>query len=259
MLKILRDIRAVAGVTGVAVLVKRDGRAEHLFPAAFTERHTAELLKLVTAAYQRLRGFSRLYLRFDRVTVHLLNQPEYLLLITVLPDIDQEIFETVVNSKISAIARSVAGSEGARAGGPAERGADHAVIDILLAACNGTTRRTSSSLGLSRMASAWRGARDAAAAGQSALSAVDVDPAGQLSLRKGRLLTPSPATIEGLASMIEQFLDNLGTRRTDAEATFYGLLEPHRDLLERHGFFQFLCPAAGHGGRGTRAPQSAPR
>jgi hypothetical protein len=38
MRAILSDIRALPGVTGIAVLSKRDGRIDHLFPAAVAAR-----------------------------------------------------------------------------------------------------------------------------------------------------------------------------------------------------------------------------
>ena len=100
MLQILRDIRAVSGVTGVAILVKHDGRMERLFPAAFTERHSEELQALVTNAYQRLRGFTRLSLRFERVVVHLFNQPEFLLLATVLPDVEEMLYAALEDFRV---------------------------------------------------------------------------------------------------------------------------------------------------------------
>ena len=251
MRTILRDIRAVAGVTGIAVLVKRDGRTEHLFPAAFTERHTGELLKMVTTAYQRLRGFSRLHLRFDRVTVHLLNQPEFLLFVTALPDIDESLFETIVGSKLPAIARIISASDsvspGADPARPSSAGADFnpAVIDVLLDGCNRVTRRLAGTTGLSRLAADWRSARDAAQTKTPAMVAVEVDAAGHLSLRKGRTLPSTAATVEGFALMLEHFMDGMGTLRPDAEDAFYAVVERHHDLLESHGFFHYAKTASG--------------
>ena len=107
MRQILSDIRAQSGVTGVAVIAKRTGKIDHLFPAAFTERHTQFLRELITSTYQRLRGFTRLALRFERVVVHLYNQPEFLLFVTTLPDTDTRQFEMVVNSKFGSISREL--------------------------------------------------------------------------------------------------------------------------------------------------------
>lgn len=251
MRTILRDIRAVAGVTGVAVLVKRDGRTEHLFPAAFTERHTGELLKMVTTAYQRLRGFSRLHLRFDRVTVHLLNQPEFLLFVTVLPDVDESLFETIVSSKLPTIARMVSAADSAEktAGSihPSSVGGrfNPAVVDVLLDGCNSITRRLAGTTGLNRLATGWRSAREAAQTKTPAMVAVEVDAAGHLSLRKGRTMPPMVATVEGFAFMIEHFMDGIGTLRPEAEDAFYATLERHHELLESHGFFHYAKTASG--------------
>ena len=119
MRQILSDIRALSGVTGVAVIAKRTGKIEHFFPAAFTERHTQFLRELITSTYQRLRGFTRLALRFERVVVHLYNQPEYLLFVTTLPDTDTRQFEMVVNSKLGSISRELVQSGNAMVPGTA--------------------------------------------------------------------------------------------------------------------------------------------
>jgi len=262
---ILRDIRAVAGVTGIAVLVKRDGRTEHLFPAAFTERHTGELLKMVTSAYQRLRGFSRLHLRFDRVTVHLINQPEYLLFVTVLPDADETLFETIVSSKLPTIARMIAALDSSGNGAGSTRqsavgaGFNMAVIDVLLDCCNSVTRRLAGTTGLSRLATGWRSARDSAFTKTPALAAVEVDAAGHLSLRKGRTMPPAASTIEGFALMIEHFMDGIGTLRPNAEDALYAVVERHHALLESHGFFHYAKTAAGFAWNKTGRTTPAPR
>lgn len=245
MRMILRDIRAVSGVTGVAVMVKLDGRAEHMFPAAFTERHTSELLKMVTAAYQRLRGFSRLQLRFDRVTVHLINQPEFLLFVTTLPDLDDTLFQSVVSSKLPTIARKIATQDNADKGtgavrnSGAARGFNPVVIDVLLDGCNSVTRRLASKTGLSRLAAGWRSARDEVQSRNPAIAAVEVDAAGHLTLRKGRSLPPASASVEAMALMIERFLDGVGTLRPDGEDALYTVFQRHHDLLESHGYFHY--------------------
>ena len=262
MRTILREIRAVAGVTGVAVLVKRDGRTEHLFPAAFTERHTGELLKMVTAAYQRLRGFSKLNLRFDRVTVHLLNQPEFLLFATALPDVDESLFETVVSSKLPAIARVVSALDpakhpgGVAPGKSASSGASLMVIDVLIDGCNSITRRLAGTTGLNRLATGWRAARDGIQARNPDLASVEVDAAGHLSLRKGRTLPPTAATVESFAFMIERFMDGIGTLRPEAEDAFYSVAERHHDLLEKQGVFHYAKTASGYAQ--NRVPQTGP-
>ena len=249
MRTVLRDIRAVSGVTGVAVMVKRDGRAEHFFPAAFTERHTSELLKMVTAAYQRLRGFSRLQLRFDRVTVHLINQPEFLLFVTTLPDIDETLFQTVVSSKLPTVARMIATQDtaerGSGRGAAGAHGFNPAVFDVLLDGCNSVTRRLASKTGLSRLSTGWRAARDAAITRNPALASIEVDAAGHLSVRKGRSLPPTAATIQAIAHMIESFMDGVATLRPDGEDAMYNVFERHHDLLESHGYFHYAKTLTG--------------
>lgn len=252
MLPILRDIRAVSGVTGVAILVKHDGHMERLFPAAFTERHSEELQKLVTNAYQRLRGFTRLSLRYERVVVHLFNQPEFLLFATVLPDVEEAVFEAVVRSKLPAITRSItrptAGSPkrtkdaqhtSLSPSGPSKTPTGDAVR-VLLDAFSRVTQEFGGRLGWARVAGLWRDARDRAAMDNVGIAAIEVDPGGQFSIRKRRYVQPTAANVESLARVWLGFVNAVGTHAPDAETIFFRCIEPYHDLLEYHGFFHFL-------------------
>ena len=249
---ILRDIRAVSGVTGVAVIIKQDGRVESLFPAAFTERHTEELMKLITTGYQRLRGFTRLSLRFERVVVHLINQPEFLLFATVRPDSDEHLFEMIVKSKLPAIGRTLLREKKSGTGdnpgsnrGPAQ---SERAITVLIQACNALAHIISERVSLTGVASAWRQARGASINNEpltEALTALEVDAGGRLNIRKGCVIPPTADNMKVLAEMVQRFFDSLGTAGTTAEEAFYSLLEPHRELLEQYGFFHFMRDAAG--------------
>lgn len=247
MRPILRDIRAVAGVTGVAVITKRNGQVESVFPAAFTERHTEELLKLITAGYQQLRGFNRLSLRFQRMVVHLINQPEFLLFATVLPDVDEHLFETILKSKLPSIGRALVRqndrAQGERRGVRSQAQPEH-VVSLLLQACNALAHIISEKVSLTGVASAWRQSRETAVMLNDALAALEVDAGGKLNVRKGRVLTPSADNMKSFAGMVLQFFSLLGTAGTAAEGAFYALLEPHREVLQEYGFFHFMRESA---------------
>ena len=246
MRPILSDIRALPGVTGVAVVAKRDGRIEQVFPAAFTERHTQCLLDLVTSTYQRLHGFNRLALRFERVVVHLYNQADYLLFITVLPDVDLQHFEMVVNSKFSAIARVLAKPATEPWRNPAgavprsNRDAANDPVMVLIGVCNVLTDSLVNSRGRLRLAADWRRARDQVNAEGELLSPLVVDSGGRFDLRKGQAMPSSAAVIAALAQMIESFLDSLDIGRTVAEEELYSLLESQRAVLEPAGVYLYL-------------------
>jgi hypothetical protein len=245
--QILRDIRGVAGVTGVAIIVKSDGRVERLFPAAFTERHTEELTRLITAAYQRLRGFRRLSLRFERVVIYVFNQPDYLLFASVLPDCEEQMFETIVKSKLPVIGRRLAreasaarDKEGTLTAVPsADQPADQ-VIEVLISIYNALTHVVGARLGRAKVAAAWRQARDLAATANDALTALEVDAGGKLNVRKGRVLASSVENMRSLAGLVQHFFNALETAGAEAEEAFYSLIEPQRELLEEHGFYLFL-------------------
>jgi len=257
MRTILSDIRALAGVTGVAVVAKRDGRIERLFPAAFTEQHTQRLLDLVTSTYQRLHGFTRLALRFERVVVHLFNQPEYLLFVTVLPDIDSRQLETLAYSKFNAIARALARPEAspprnAPSRKPATRGTGSQFtgdpagdpVAILIKACNTLSDMMADSRGRIRLAADWRKAREYANQDDGALAPLFIDAAGRMEIRKGQAILAQAAVIDAFARMIDCFLEGLGTARTIAEEEFYALLEPRRPVLEPAGLYLYLGSTA---------------
>lgn len=256
MRQILSDIRALSGVTGVAVIAKRTGKIDHFFPAAFTERHTQFLRELITSTYQRLRGFTRLALRFERVVVHLYNQPEYLLFITTLPDTDTRHFEMVVNSKFGSISRELVQSGNAMVPGtttvtpsrptthapspsPARASSDDAILRLIIA-CNSLTDQLADSRGRLRLSNDWRKARDLANGTSGVLDPIMVDAAGRLQMRKSQSLPTTAIVMSAFAIMIDSFFETLDTQRTMAEEEFYMLLRPHRAMLEPAGFFMYL-------------------
>ncbi|HUU44321.1 MAG TPA: hypothetical protein VM118_01200 [Acidobacteriota bacterium] len=239
----LSDIRALPGVTGIAVLSKRDGRIEHLFPAAFTDRHTERLLQLVTETYKRLRGFSRLILRFERVIVHLFNQPDYLMFVTVLPETDMRQFETVIRSKFAKIAHTLAQTQAAPEGRrlPTKTTVPPGdPVVVLIDILNTVSARLGTTRGMARVAVDWRRARDTVAEQYQVLTALAVDPSGSLSIRKGRSLEPNAETIEAFVRLAEEFFVLIETARPDAEENFHSLIERSRALLEPYGVLLFL-------------------
>lgn len=256
MRQILSDIRALSGVTGVAVIAKRTGKIEHFFPAAFTERHTQFLRELITSTYQRLRGFTRLALRFERVVVHLYNQPEYLLFVTTLPDTDSRQFEMVVNSKFGSISRVLVQNGNALVPGtaavapqrhtrsaPSVTSCDPSTDETILRlmnACNSLTDQMADSRGRLRLSNDWRKARDLANGTSGVLDPIMVDAAGRLQMRKGHELPSTAVVISAFAVMVDAFFDSLDAQRTMAEEEFYMLLRPYRAVLEPAGFFMYL-------------------
>jgi hypothetical protein len=258
MRQILSDIRALPGVTGVAVIAKRTGQVEHVFPAAFTDNHTQFLRDLITTTHQKLRGFTRLFLRFERVIVHLYNQPEFLLFVTVLPDTETRQFETVVNSKINAIARqlghpaatamsqpTIANPTQSAASGRTTHQASTTnpsteTIPRLLVACNKLSDEMAEAVGRMTLANNWRRARTAAIQDDMALEGILIDAASHLHLRKGATITVNAVTIAALAKMIDAFFESLGGHRVAAEEHLYVFLEPHRSLFESAGFYAYL-------------------
>lgn len=248
MRQILSDIRALSGVTGVAVIGKRSGSVDHLFPATFTERHTQYLRDLITSTYQRLRGFARLSLRFERVVVHLYNQPEFLMFVTTLPDTDARQFEMVVNSKLPAIARSMdaagsipASGSGALASRPSvPRASGDDITARLIAICNSLSDQMAESRGRLRIANDWRRARDLANGRDGTLGGLVVDAAGRLQLRKDQTLPANAATMASLAFMLDTFFAGLGAERVIVEEEFHLLMKPYHSLFEPTGLFLYL-------------------
>jgi hypothetical protein len=200
-------------------------------------------LQLVTETYRRLRGFSRLSLRFERVIVHLFNQPDYLMFVTVLPDTDMRHLETVIRSKFAKISLTLTQGQLSRDNGRVSRTLSAippgdpitTLVDIL----NNVSARLGTTRGMARVAADWRRARDTAAEEFEALTALAVDPGGRLSVRKGRRLEPNAETIEAFMCLAEEFFVAIETARPEAEERFYSLLERHRQTLEPCGVFLF--------------------
>ncbi len=239
----LRDIRAVGGVTGVAILRKRDGFTEHIFPAAFSEEHFHRLYEMLVEAYRQLRGFSCLIMSFERVTVHLFNQNEFLLLATTLPDLDQRVFEMVVKSKLLVLDRvldkiPIVGKPAA--GRAPERPDSSTPLRAVLWTMNQLSDKLIADAGRTRVVRYWWEARKAVTDPQAVLSLFTVDPNGHWTVRKGKSLLESPQTSRALAETTELFLEKLGNLQPLGQEIFNSLITSNRINLEVSGFLHYL-------------------
>ena len=240
---ILRDVRAVRGVTGVALLRKRDGYTENIFPAAFTEEHAAALYKILVSVYRQLRGFSRLMLSFERVTLFLYNRPEFLLLVTTQIDLDQQMFELVVNSKFTALHRALDSIP--VTGKPLAHTATRAAsslssTELILDAMNRLSDKLIAECGRAQVTRDWREARKTVGITHPLLSLFSVDGNGHWAIRRGQQPEAGIRTTEALAGLILVFIDKLGPLQRQAKEIFATVIERDRELLEKFGFFNFL-------------------
>lgn len=240
---ILRDIRAIGGVTGVAVLRKRDGFTEHIFPAAFSEDHFKQLYGMLVEAYRGLRGFSRLNLTFERVTIHLFSQSEFLLLVTTQPEVDQRVFEMVVKSKLSALERMldmtpIVGENADDADDqPATSGAPlHAVLGTINELSDGLIAE----IGRARVTHCWWEARKTASQAADILTQFSVDPNGHWAVRKGHSHLPEADAGRALAEVTELLLEKLGNLQPVGREALYAIVFRNRDYLEGSSFLHHL-------------------
>jgi len=243
---ILRDIRAVGGVTGIALLRKRDGYSEKIFPAAFSEEHSVRLYETLAEVYRHLRGFSHLTLSFERVTVYLFNRPEFLLLVTTLPDLDFRVFDLVVKSKFAALDRAL---DNIPAAGKPDKGksrqaaASESPIGAILHALNRLSDKLIEECGRARVSRCWRDARKSIGDTDPLLSALAVDGNGHWAVRKGQ---PDPSGVQAVRALSELtilFLEQLGPLQPLGKEIFASIATKNRSLLESSGFLHFLKAA----------------
>lgn len=240
---ILRDIRAVGGVTGVVVLRKRDGFTEHIFPAAFSEDHFKQLYEMLVGAYRGLRGFSRLNLTFERVTIHVFSQNEFLLLVTTQPEVDQRVFEMVVKSKLSALERMLDMTpiigENMPETSP-QPAADGMPLRAVLAALNELSDGLIAEIGRTRVTHCWWEARKTASHAADILTQFSVDPNGHWAVRKGNSQPRESEAGRALAEVTELLLEKLGNLQPVGREALYAIIFRHRDNLEGSSFLHHL-------------------
>jgi hypothetical protein len=240
---ILRDIRAVGGVTGVALLRKRDGYTERIFPAAFTKEHSAALYDVLAGVYRQLRGFSRLMLSFERVTVHLYNRPELLLLVTTLPDHDQRVFELVVNSKFAALERAldnipITNHVATQETHSSSESSDS--VGLILDVVNRFSDKLIAECGRARVSQHWRDARKTVGANFPVLSLFTVDGNGHWAIRKGQQPGQEIRIGQSWAELLLAFLDKLGPLQPLGREFFASIADRYRQKLDQTGFLHFL-------------------
>ncbi len=241
--KILRDIRAVGGVTGVTLLRKRDSYTESIFPAAFTEEHAELLHGVLIGVYRHLRGFSRIQLTFERTTVFLFARPEFLLLVTTLPGLDKHMFEMVVNSKFATLERAldtipVSDKDGQSRKPVADVGEPS--LQAILGAMNRFSADLLTECGRAKVSQYWREARSKTAQQYAFLSSLAIDPNCRWSVRKGQKLTASATTSRGLAEMTDHFVNRFGSFKPVAREMLFSVVQRDEKRLEESGYLHFL-------------------
>ncbi len=240
---VLRDIRAVAGVTGVAILRKRDGYTEHIFPAAFSSEHYRQLYEMLVTAYRQLRGFSRLNLTFERVNVQLFSQNEFLLLVTTQPNVDQHVFEMVVKSKLPALDRMLDMTPIVdKPTGPdaVKKQPTGTQLQGVLDTVNGLSDELIAEIGRARVTHCWWEARKAATDAPAVLSQFSVGPNGHWAIRKGKTIPRESDAGQTLAEVTELFLEKLGSMQQVGRETLYSKIFRNRDNLEGSNFLHHL-------------------
>jgi hypothetical protein len=164
--------------------------------------------------------------------------------VTVLPDTDDQHFESVVRSKFIRIdhtlARTRPDPSGLRVNKAVAGQANGDPIKILVDILNSISKSLKGARGMKRLSIDWREARDFVAQSHEALTALSVDPSGEISIRKGRHLEPNAETVEALVRLTDRFFEAIGTARPVAEDCFYSQLERNKAILEPCGVFLFL-------------------
>lgn len=164
MNKVLEDLKAVPGVSGVLLLNKSEETTYQLLPASFSiETIKSTAIRLLQLGYY-LKPGARLDLTFGSGTVVVQNLEKAALLVFTKGPMDESIFDLVLKNSVRSLERRLERYDAVREklSGAAILGEDEA-LQLFLHAANLISSHFKQSLGAYQVTQNWRKAREALA------------------------------------------------------------------------------------------------
>ena len=241
MNKVLEDLKAVPGVSGVLLLNKTEETTYQLLPASFSiETIKSIAIRLLQVSYY-LKPDARLHLTFASGSAILQNLEKASLLVFTKGPLDEPIFELVMKNSVKALERWLERYQVVREklSGEALMREEEA-LELFLHAANIISGHFKQSLGAHQVTQNWRKSRENLAGDFPFHHRLFVETGGNLSFKPSEEKISVPSLTDFFAHLTHQFLKLSvvdGGRKTPIE----NLTSELRSSLEKTSFFRSLA------------------
>ncbi|HXF49493.1 MAG TPA: hypothetical protein VNL73_08745 [Verrucomicrobiae bacterium] len=241
MNKVLEDLKAVPGVSGVLLLNKTEETTYQLLPASFSiETIKSIAIRLLQVSYY-LKPEARFNFSFSSGTAILQNLEKAALLVFTKGPIDEAIFDLVMKNSIRALERWMERYETVREklSGEALLSEEEA-LNLFLHTANLISGHFKQSLGAYQVTQNWRKSREELAGDFPFHHRLFVETGGNLSFKPAEEKISVPSLTEFFARLVHQFIKGAvvdGSRETSVE----NLTAELRPSLEKTSFYRSLA------------------
>lgn len=241
MNKVLEDLKAVPGVSGVLLLNKTEETTYQLLPASFSiETIKSIAIRLLQVSYY-LKPEARFNFSFSSGTAILQNLEKAALLVFTKGPIDEAIFDLVMKNSIRALERWMERYEAVREklSGEALLSEEEA-LNLFLHTANLISAHFKQSLGAYQVTQNWRKSREELAGDFPFHHRLFVETGGNLSFKPAEEKISVPNLTEFFARLVHQFIKRAvvdGSR----EASVENLTAELRPSLEKTSFYRSLA------------------
>lgn len=241
MNKVLEDLKAVPGVSGVLLLNKTEETTYQLLPASFSiETIKSIAIRLLQVSYY-LKPEARFNFSFSSGTAVLQNLEKAALLVFTKGPIDEAIFDLVMKNSIRALERWMERYEAVREklSGEALLSEEEA-LNLFLHTANLISAHFKQSRGAYQVTQNWRKAREGLTGDFPFHHRLFVETGGNLSFKPAEEKISVPSLTEFFARLTHQFIKLSvvdGSRETSVES----LTAELRPSLEKTSFYRSLA------------------
>lgn len=241
MNKVLEDLKAVPGVSGVLLLNKTEETTYQLLPASFSiETIKSIAIRLLQVSYY-LKREARFHFSFASGAAILQNMEKAALLVFTKRPIDEAIFDLVMKNSIRALERWLERYETVREklSGEALLSEEEA-LKLLLHAANLISAHFKQSLGAYQAAQNWRKAREQLIGDFPFHHRLFVEAGGTLSFKPSEEKISVPNLTEFFARLAHQFI-KFAVVDGSGETSIESLTAELRPSLEKTSFYRSLA------------------
>ncbi len=236
----VREIRSVAGVTGVMILDRRAHRVVKMLPSLVELEDAVGLEARLVDLAGHVDGDARITMRFSSGLLIIRANDLYVVQVTTREDVRLDTLNIVLKSAISALTRSQGPQPGVEPSGAFDPRSTQSLLDAI----NSVARYFIASVGAFSCANALRKAKEQLAPSFPVLKHFPVDNNGIVSLIRGSERSLDNTALDAVASWCHSFKELINARTPVVGFDIRAVTDDFRQQLAPLGFYSSYQRAA---------------
>lgn len=232
MQKVLEEIKAVQGVTGVLIWDKKTLRSSELLPASFASGAIKSTCSKIIKLGQDMKSQGEVKLFYANGIAIILSRPSALILILARPDLNFPLLNLVLGASLLRLEKILAAKEVGKLDFPP---LEQKKVNLLIDGMNLLSRFVSDKLGPYKTTQNLRQAKEKLVTSHPFMANLFVDNNANISVIKGKEGTWSGEVIMAFAKWAAH-LEKLSFKK-ERVLDLKKITSPHQESLEGMGFY----------------------